>query len=158
MPINENLFSGGDIHLFGRVFTGLTLADTAGSVSPTHPLATQLAAPGAQLARIYGFSYRGSYYKLGEPTVMLVHGPGMPVPSGAAAVPLSLLGVEFKEQTFADEVLVWVKSEADYSLRIDISTGWLQDILIAAETGDDSGSGEATGRGQMVGRGQMTGG
>jgi hypothetical protein len=114
------------------------------------------------LARIYGFSYQGNYYKLATPTVLLVYGEGEPIPPSIQPVALSLVGVEFKDETFSDEVRMWSQDQTDYSVRIDITPGWLEDILLIPElsteanvTGGDSP--ELTGRSQVVGRSQIVG-
>jgi hypothetical protein len=116
------------------------------------------------LARIFGFSYQGSYYKLPEPTVLLVYGNGQPVPVAAAADPNPAFpGVEFNGTQFAPGVLMWVQDQADYSVRIDITTGWLSDVLLepglsdgtnmTTGQGPDSGTrNSASGRGPIVGR------
>jgi hypothetical protein len=99
--LNEALLAPSAIRLFGRVFTGLTLGDLGATAPSTNPLITRLAAaqPGdCGLARIYGFSYLGNYFKLTAPTVMLVWGPGAPMPPGWSTPPtLSQLGVEFQD-------------------------------------------------------------
>ena len=170
MP-GETLYAGGLVRLFGREFTGLVLGANPPLATKASgiPLRDQLdKATDPRLARVYGFSYQGNYYKLSDPTILLVHGEGAEVPAGNEAVCLDVLGVEFKSETFAAHVRMWEQDEVDFSVRIDITTGWLQDILVTPEisdagnvTGGDaaemSGRGQMVGRGQLVGRGQMVG-
>ena len=81
------------------------------------------------LARIYGFSFEGNYYKLSRPAIFLVHGPGQPVTAGQDPITLSSLGVEFKDQVFALEVRMWAYDKLDMSLRIDMASGQLLSLI-----------------------------
>src|ERR1700735_2066331 len=110
----EDLYSGGAIRLFGRVYSGLVLGTNKEPATPGSGLnlASQLdPKTQPQLARIYGFSYAGNYFKLADPGVLLVPGPGVPLAAGSGGVPLEQLGVEFKDETFADTVLMWEQDE-----------------------------------------------
>jgi hypothetical protein len=168
--LEETLFAASTVRLFGHTFDGLRLvtedagakADPAGT--PTAPQGTNLrgapsvlrmlqeqlrlrnggtaVAPG--LARIYGFSYQGSYYKLAEPVVLLVHGDGVPVPSMTKEAALGMLGIEFNGVAFANDVMMWAQDQADYSVRIDITPGWLADVLLEPAMND--GTNMTTGR------------
>lgn len=98
--LNETLLAPSTIRLFGRPFLGLTINDHGRDGSMSNPLTSRLAAaivnqaaaaaanePIADadlfsLARIYGFSYLGNYFKLTAPTVLLVWGAGNAVPAG----------------------------------------------------------------------------
>ena len=65
--------------------------------------------------------------------------------------------MEFKDQVFAAGVLMWGYDKLDQMLRIDITSGWVEDVLLDAElgamnvTGDEGGS-DLVGRSAMVGR------
>ena len=111
--MRENLFAGTTVLLFGRRFEGLALVnennqamtgcdaelkDNTPLNSPPilRALQAHLKARGATagdakpgLARIYGFSYLGNYYKMAEPTVLLVYGDGTKVPASTAPVPMN---------------------------------------------------------------------
>lgn len=142
------------VRLFGRVFTGLLLNEAENRAivddlpGAPGPLAETLRGPSGggpgderrrpQLANIYGFSFEGHYYKMAAPAVFLVHGPGAPVVAGQAPIPLSQIGVAFKDAVFAEGVRMWGYDKLDHVLRIDISSGWLQDILLDAELGSVS--------------------
>lgn len=160
--LGETILAPTMIRMFGRLFGALTLDPTSLKVvatgsAPTpftNPLTDKLAAelkPG--LARIFGFSYEGHYYKLPDPRVFLVHGDGTPVEAGsAAAVELGDLGIEFHEQFFSAGVRMWAYDKLDMSLRIDITSGWLEDILFGLIT-----DGDATGRADVLGRADVQG-
>src|SRR4051812_16563326 len=109
--LGEGLLAPVGVRLFGRPYTGLRIVDLGLNHTSNDPLVTQLSRASENdfsLARIYGFSYLGNYFKLSSPTVMLVWGPGTPLKGGDDAVSLSNLGVEFKRETFSDEVMMWV--------------------------------------------------
>ena len=181
----ETLLAPSMIRMFGREFEGLTI-DVASlrvlssglgkTINPfvRNPLMDKLTLADGRatdderisprLARIYGFSYEGNYYKLARPTVFLVHGKGEEVLAGQNPnLSLSILGVEFKDQVFADGVLMWAYDKIDMSIRIDITSGQLEDILLdCAETSaaNITGGGEAggmTGRAMAVGRAMVAG-
>jgi len=104
-------------------------------------LRRQLKAPGARLARIFGFSYEGHYYDLPKPAMFLVHGPGEPV-TVSRHEPRSSLetsGVVAREWEFSadartadPELRRWDYDKGDFSIRLDIETGPLEQILLAA--------------------------
>ena len=100
----------------------------------------------SQFARIYGFAYEGTYYELPEPTVFLVHGNGESATKGNAPGNLasrapntpSLSGVAAADFQIADDIRVWSYDKADYSIRMDITTGMLEQILLDIYFGFDS--------------------
>lgn len=155
--LSEGLLASGLVRLFGRPFTGLTLGDFGTSPTSNHPLAVSLRSPGAAptLARIYGFSYLGNYYKLAEPLVFLVFTAGRPVPSGAKAADLGIdvLGIEFKDEDFTEGVVMWHVDQLDMAVRIDIRIGWIKDLLLSEMSGDTNVTGgDSVRRADIVGR------
>ena len=77
--LGEGLLAPSGVRLFGRDYTGLTIADLGLNPTSNDPLVTQLSNAKPVdgklpygLARIYGFSYLGNYFKLASPIVMLV--------------------------------------------------------------------------------------
>lgn len=158
--LGEGLLAPSGVRLFGRQYTGLTIADLGLNPTSNDPLVQQLShsSPGDYgLARIYGFSYLGNYFKLSSPTVMLVWGPGTPLTGGDAGVSLSNLGVDFKGETFASEVMMWVCDQADISVRIDVSIGTISSLVLDAEMGSDNNitGGAVTARSEVVGRSEL---
>lgn len=140
--LTETLLAPSTIRLFGRKFTGLAIGDLGLGAASTNPLVQRLTAakagdqkdPANQfgLARIYGFSYLGNYFKLTAPTVLLVWGPGAEMPAGIAH-PLSMdqSGVEFQDESFVKEIRMWAVDQLDLSVRIDLTIGWMRDIFWA---------------------------
>jgi hypothetical protein len=162
--LREALFAPSTVRLFGRLFEGLHLGELGVNPDSNAPLLRFLsqadASRKAKLARIYGYSYLGNYYKLLEPAVFLVQGDGTPVTPGQAPIPLSVTGVEFKDEVFAQEVRMWAADQLDMAVRIDITIGWLKDILLEADAmaannvtaNDLSARADAVSRADVVGR------
>lgn len=105
----------------------------------------------ARLARIYGFAYDGTYYEMPEPTIFLVHGEGKSATGGnlpygfrevvdydddstrqAARAPMnpSVSGVAAADYQMATDIRVWNYDQADYTLRMDISAGQIEEVLL----------------------------
>lgn len=154
-PASETLLDPSGVRLFGREMSDLVLkksssAEAAAGDAPARPSANsflkqQLTAEGATLARIYGFSYEGFYYELSQPAIFLVHGPGTPVESpepgsglpssrvARSAPSVSHTGVAARDMVFADDIHFWAYDQGDFSLRLDMETGPLKDILLDME-------------------------
>ena len=175
--------------LSGRPFTGLILGDLGLNPHSNNPLIQGLnriqaarkksASAGTattpeeqcppppdnepQLARIYGFSYLGNYFKLPEPLVFLVYGPGTQVPSGfrLPEVDTSTIGLDFKNQAPTWGIVMWTADQLDISVRIDVSIGWLKDLLLEVEMTSETnvtGGPVAPSRSRRAGRPGGTGG
>lgn len=108
-----------------------------------------------RLARIYGFSYLGNYYKIANPPVLRVYGQGFTVrPGFAPENQMDILGVEFKDEDFVRGIRMWPSDHLDVAVRIDITIGWMREILLDPDmsrdtnvTGNNCGS-----RADVVGR------
>jgi len=127
-------------------------------------LATSSDAFSPRFARIYGYSFEGGYYDLDTPIIMLVHGPGVSAETGAndpraARAPESpdKSGAASQEHSFADEIQVWSYDKADFSIRMDTSSGPIEDILLAIELGGMPVSGGKVAGGKVAG-GKVSGG
>lgn len=154
----ESIFAHGDdlldpsrVRLFGVPFIALRLApnDLRKYTHGNKLLETQLANPKAGLARIYGFSFEGQYTKLCRPSVFLVHGPGRSRLENRPAS-VSNWGSEIKDFQFADDVRVWEMDKEDVTLRLDIETGFLADVLLDPMMNDDGA--DLAGRQKLVAR------
>ena len=99
-------------------------------------LREQLSLPGARLARIYAFSYEGTFYNLPKPSIFLVHGPGKPMEEYAAVAAnkasVSASGVVARDFGFELDVKFWEYDKGDYTLRCDIVSGTFDEILLDA--------------------------
>ena len=160
MP-DETLLSPTNVWLFGRKVADLKI-DTAvsndpfiaGNQSNNNFLASQLSDSGAlkpTFARIYGFAYAGTYYELETPALYLVHGDGQDAATAAksggaggnsrfARAPdnPSRTGLAAMDFHFADDLKVWAYDKGDFSIRLDVSTGPLDQILLDMEGCDSS--------------------
>ena len=103
----------------------------------------------AFIARIYGFSFEGHYYDLASPTLFLVHGLGTlaegPLPSNLtesqrysrAPGTADRTGMGSQLGSFASDIRVWSYDKADFSIRLNASTGTLDEILLETELSGD---------------------
>lgn len=100
----------------------------------------------ACFARIYGFSYEGTYYELPNPTLFLVHGEGESATDGNSPGNLesrapndpSQSGVAAADFQIADDIMVWAYDKADYTIRMDVATGMFEQVLLDIYFGFDS--------------------
>jgi len=145
--MTEILAKASTVLLFGRVVEDVQINATRGSGSSakraaksaslehrgaSHALADQIAAEGACLARIYAFAYEGDYFELARPTLYLVHGIGDDVLGT-----IETTGITATPDTFASDVRVWAYDKSDLSVRLDVDTGTLEEILVDTEASSD---------------------
>jgi hypothetical protein len=153
----ERLLSPSRVLLYGRVVEDLQVGFRPGAVPPEPVpasgantfLQNQLAGAGAQFARIYGFCYEGHYYDLAKPALFLVHGAGVAAdPPGAGAgapnrrvarapAEVDHSGIGATATSFPDDMMVWAYDKGDFSIRMDIETGPLDQILLEAELSNE---------------------
>ncbi|MCP4764955.1 MAG: hypothetical protein GY875_01650 [Gammaproteobacteria bacterium] len=125
------------ILIYGRVVAGITLdAAPAGKKKSDQSDASidskilNSAGADKKLATVFGFEFEGHYYDLPKPAILLVHGePSSPQDAGA---------VVGSDPKLADDIKVWSYDKADFSVRLDTSSGPLEDILLEQAL-DDSG-------------------
>ena len=105
-----------------------------------------------RFARVYGFSYEGSYYELEVPTIMLMDGKGEALATTDAPQDV--------KDSFASDVRVWTRDKTDPSIRLDEMSGTIEDILLDVELGGEGGGRVSGGRvsGGRVSGGRVSGG
>jgi hypothetical protein len=149
--MNESLLSPSNIILFGRLFplywVEVKERKIEGDAELDDPkrekglgsnrfLRDQLRAPGARLARIYSFSYEGTFYNLPKPAIYLVHGDGTPIrefaPIAAGKASVSASGVAARDFGFELDLRFWEYDKSDYTLRCDIASGTFDEVLLDA--------------------------
>jgi hypothetical protein len=137
----ESILSPSLIKLCGRPITEIQLNPPAGGIGAgvqnlgaNQFLKEQLKADNARLARIYGFSFEGHYYDLPRPVIMLVHGDGAAV---TAPPTIDDTGEAGRDWEFADGLRYWEYDKGDFSLRLDVESGPLTEILLDATLGAD---------------------
>ena len=127
------------ILIYGRVVAGITVdATTAGDGKSGNDQASNYLdilrsnVADKKLATVFGFEFEGHYYDLPKPAIFLVHGePKSPRNAGAS--------VE-SDPKLTDDINVWSYDKADFSVRLDVSSGALEDILLQVPDGlDDPG-------------------
>ena len=169
---DETLLTASAVKLYGRIIDGLTIVPdklrmdlgankflrdqlTAKGGTPEEPIL-----PG--FARIYGFSYFGSYTPLTRPVIFLVHGPGaeasppvirvtkripdavkdfLVVESGGSVAPApsptEQSGVAAKAWEFSSNIEAGEYDRGGFSLLPNLDSGPLERILIDMESGGD---------------------
>jgi hypothetical protein len=154
----ETLLSPSNLILYGILVTDLQVGHQPPPPPPPPPeadlhrpsppgarnsanrfLDQQLERVDAQFARIYGFSFEGHYYDLPRPLIFLVHGPGVPAedvkPGNRASrgpAQLDRAGTGAQGYSFADNMMMWSYDKGDFSIRLDVETGPLEQILLEA--------------------------
>jgi hypothetical protein len=150
----EDLLEPSRVRVFGRVFAGLVVNKQFLPGTGSKLLRDALEdMDDPRVARIYGFSYGGHYYKLGRPTLLIVNGDGEArgtLDKGDTSV--DNWGVEAKIERFADDVRAWDLDREDLTIRFDVDSGFVRDILI-----EPSGAGDAdfAGRANVVARANL---
>lgn len=153
--MGENLLSFSEVLLFGRELEDIRVKVTGKpgeKTSGKHPrpdrgnnfLGSRLG-DDPKLARIYGFSFEGTYYELPAPTLFLVDGDGDLVsekakdpaaagddPSHRSRAPRSpeYGGLASSEFQFADDIRVWSYDKSDYTIRMDVASGMIEQVLL----------------------------
>jgi hypothetical protein len=134
----ETLLTPSSIKLYGRIMTSLQLVPNM-VAGPSHNnfLEHQINAKDAQLARIYAFSFEGTFYQLPKPAIFVVHGPGTQLGNWGNPSVMDIAGVAAREWDFSGsgpntDLLYWEYEKGDFSLRLDTEAGPLEQILLAA--------------------------
>ncbi len=176
----ETLLRSSGINLYGRKLSDITL-----NTSEYEPgkrdvprsgnnrfVQAQLHDPDAGLARIYGFTYQGSYHELDPPALFLVHGEGEN-PEGDIAfddydatlapgvAEFQMVGLAVPGSPFAQGIRAWSYDRADFTLRLDVASGMFEDVLLDAELSweaDEPRFGGGKVGGGKVGGGKVGGG
>ena len=154
----ETILSASNVLMYGRIVKDLQIVHES-SNPPEEELhrpfvaqrkgqnkflQMQVEDPEAMIARIYGFSYEGRYYDLPKPALFLVHGEGEVAEIPAADARASRApdmpdrsGVAAQAYSLADELKVWSYDKGDFSVRLDVETGPLEQILLEARAAPD---------------------
>jgi hypothetical protein len=152
----ETLLSSSEVLLFGRELADLRFSHAddgehpgAGRGSGHNKFLAEQLMKDARLARIYAFAFEGAFHELPVPAVFLVHGQGESAakstgPEGMdrtienapgqlqARAPNQpdLGGSAAADFQIADDVRVWPYDKGDYSIRMDVTNGQLEQILL----------------------------
>lgn len=153
--MSESLLNPSSIKLYGKPLADLVLKVGSGRNNPYGPglgdnklLQRQLEAKDAKLARIYGFSFEGVFVEMSRPAVLLVHGDGKPArpTSGRQRTgDVDESGLAAQGFEFADDMQIWAYDKGDFTLRLDVTSGPLEEVLLEAEVRADQLRSQAAG-------------
>jgi hypothetical protein len=119
------------ILVYGRVAAGIKLdGDDEKSAKKDAVIDSRLLGADKKLATVFGFEFEGHYYDLPRPAILLVHGKSKSPKDAGAAVKSS--------PKLMDDIEVWSYDKADFSVRLDVNSGTLEEILLEQAI-DDSG-------------------
>jgi hypothetical protein len=164
----ETLVSDSTIWLFGRVMEDILLnpkrasddvyklrpkdPNALGRRSPNHFVVDQLLEDDARLARIYAFSFQNELIDLATPALFVVNGDGVDPQGLVGGTGLGeMLG------TFGGGLKVWAYDRDDFSVRLDMTTGSFDRILLDHELAEEGIQGFVRG-GAELGRPAPMGG
>ncbi|MDW3223135.1 MAG: hypothetical protein R8G34_09665 [Paracoccaceae bacterium] len=117
--MSESIFASSSIVLFGREVDDLAVIKKAAAT------ATTFSKDKNQFARIYGFTYDGTYYEIPTPVLFMTSSKG--VKASTVDVP----GPNPKEKKFFESLLAWTVSQKDETVRLDVDQGKFEDVLLA---------------------------
>ena len=150
--LSEDLYEPSRVYLFGKQFKGLKfIADevpksgydtpSAGAELPMPPPVVEQAFRHGDLhlARIYGYSYEGHYYKLDRPLIFLVRGEGV-APERKEGFLTEFCGLEGKGFSFGNDIRAWRLSRLDVTLCMDIELGTVEELLLTPAVAAQSGT------------------
>ncbi|MDJ0612956.1 MAG: pentapeptide repeat-containing protein [Rhizobiaceae bacterium] len=115
--MSETLSTHSSVVLFGKIVEDL-------KVIPEKKSGVK-ASDAPAFARIYGFSFGGAYSSMAAPTLMLVHGPGIPAIKAEVAGP----GLD-DDDPFYKSLKVWAYDQSDDSTMLDVSSGTIEQLLL----------------------------
>jgi hypothetical protein len=158
--LNATLLAPSMVRLLGRVLSGLTGSAISGSqgastaqVPPAGSLATETLATkptkyqgksllvqafgsgDLKIAHVFGFTHEGRYTPLQVPALFVVQGEGEMVQEGGKQIDPGRIGLAHLDGTlsFASDLRFWAYDSGDETMRLDVATGSLQQLLIDAE-------------------------
>lgn len=177
--MSETLLSGTAVFLIGRVMDDIKLVTeeykaNSGQVNSLQQQMKGSSSKSPGLARIYAYSFGGRMTELSEPAIFLVHGAGTSVNGSSLVASRGAIrspstdktGVGAQDYVFTDEMRFWEYDKNDISVRLDLFSGTLEDILLMPGDGGDQefypdGGGKVGGGrvgGGRVGGGRVGGG
>ena len=146
--MSESLLSFSEVLLFGRVLDDLVYKQKPSTKQGNNRHLDEQFEEGKeipQFAKIYGFAHEGTYFDLPDPAIFLVHGDGQSATDGnlpgqlASRAPNdpSKSGVAAADFQIANDIKVWKYDKSDQTMRMDVMTGMLEQILLDVYFGYD---------------------
>ena len=124
--MSETLSSHTEVTLFGKIVEDLKIV-------PEKKGRSRSSGSGS-FARIYGFSFEGTYYEMAAPTLFQVEGNGKPAMDATVPGP----GLD-DDDKFYQSLKTWTCSRNDKTVRLDVDSGTFEQVLLAGM--DDGGPG-----------------
>jgi len=109
------------VWLFGRVVEDISVKDMSDGKTKTTKAADK-----AKFIRAYGFSFGGVYHTIMRPTLFLVHGNGLDPKK------VQQPGPDDDDEAHYDSLLVWECDQEDATVRLDVDSGRIEQVLLAA--------------------------
>ena len=122
----ETLGSHATVVLFGRVVEDLTIVQDKKKSARSGSGANAI-------ARIYGYSFGGSYYEMAGPVLFAVHG------NGDAVSKVEVPGPTASDDKFYKSLRCWSYDKSDATMRLDIDSGSFEQVLLSDDV--DGGMG-----------------
>jgi hypothetical protein len=158
--INKTILAPSTIRLLGWVLSGIdgALGPAAGSLVSARATQQQLdddhyksesllvktlTDDDRVLAHILAYTYGGALTPLHVPALFLLRGPGDDVVHAGRTIDPGRIGLAHLDTTvaFASGLKFWTYDQSDQTVRLDVSSGTLQQLVINAETGGAHGRG-----------------
>ncbi len=136
----ETLLGASRVNLIGYPMEDLQIKsvpanDPTKQTGKNHFLADQLNnGKNVGFARIYGYDYASKYFELEVPTIMLVAGEG----KALRGLKRDSTGLAAQNFRFSDDMRVWDYDQGDFSIRLDMSSGPISQLLLDPD-GDGGG-------------------
>jgi len=141
---NTSLLAPSAVRLIGREFFALNPAMPAKAEKDPgykgQSLPRALEGGNLKLAYIFAFTHEGRYTPFHSPALFFVKGPGEDVKPGKDIDP-ARLGLAHLDGTitFASDLKYWIYDRSDQTIRLDLASGTLQQLVIDSETGGAHG-------------------
>lgn len=115
----ETLSSISNLFLFGKIVEDLQIV-------PEKRSGSKNSSTSPSFARIYGYSFNGTYYEMAGPSLFLVHG------KGEAAKKVEVPGPNLDDDDpFYESLKVWEYDKADQTMRLDMDSGTFEQVLLS---------------------------
>jgi hypothetical protein len=125
--MTETLSAHSTVVLFGKIVEDL-------KVTPEKKGSSRSSANGPAIARIYGYSFGGTYYEMAGPVLFAVQGKGEP----ASRVEVPGPGLD-DDDPFYKSLQCWSHDKSEQTIRMDLDSGTFEQVLLS--DGGDGGMG-----------------
>ncbi|MEM9331920.1 MAG: pentapeptide repeat-containing protein [Pseudomonadota bacterium] len=117
--MTETLNSISSVFLFGKIVSDLQIV-------PEKKTNGKKEEPALEIARVYGYSFNGSYYEMASPCLFQVSGKSEPAKK--VEVPGPNLD---DDDPFYESLQVWEVNKSDKTIRLDVDAGTFESVLLS---------------------------